>query len=244
MHERTDSNIRENGVPEDPVNTLGYLKTFFTWMPVISEALELDAGKREKWLDIAEHLAEYPRGTIREIRDNPTLWTEADVELEDLLPEELMDTQIYYDEGVGGKWSFHFPGNVMQIYPGSAIGLGSDPKELEIARNTVHIHALVENALASLLSNGHASTIGLQSTSIRPLPTAYTITLRIIPTNGSGKRSGRKARPTNPAAEHTSEVTIQIRYPILSTNFAQNRSTNSCVRKKQVEINAIFPSVI
>lgn len=147
MHERTDSNIRENGVPEDPVNTLGYLKTFFTWMPVISEALELDTGKREKWLDIAEHLAEYPRGTIREIQDNPTLWTEADVELEDLLPEELMDTQIYYDEGVGGKWSFHFPGNVMQIYPGSAIGLGSDPKELEIARNTVHIHALVENAL-------------------------------------------------------------------------------------------------
>ena len=48
---------------------------------------------------------------------------------------------------MGGKWSFHFPGNVMQIYPGSAIGLGSDPKELEIARNTVHIHALVENAL-------------------------------------------------------------------------------------------------
>lgn len=147
MHERTDSNIRENGVPEDPVNTLGYLKTFFTWMPVISEALGLDTGKREKWLDIAEHLAEYPRGTIREIQDNPTLWTEADVDLEDLLPEELMDTQIYYDEGVGGKWSFHFPGNVMQIYPGSAIGLGSDPKELEIARNTVHIHALVENAL-------------------------------------------------------------------------------------------------
>lgn len=147
MHERTDSNIRENGVPEDPVNTLGYLKTFFTWMPVISEALELDVEKKDKWLDIAEHLADYPRGTIREIQDNPTLWTEADVKLEELLPEELMDTEIYYDEGVGGKWSFHFPGNVMHIYPGSAIGLGSDQKELETARNTVHIHSLVENAL-------------------------------------------------------------------------------------------------
>ena len=42
MHERTDGNIRDNGVPEDPVNTLGYLKTFFTWMPRISEALDLD----------------------------------------------------------------------------------------------------------------------------------------------------------------------------------------------------------
>ena len=33
-------------------------------------------------------------------------------------PEEMLDKEIYYDEGVGGKWSFHFPGNVMQIYPG------------------------------------------------------------------------------------------------------------------------------
>lgn len=148
MHERTDRNIQENGVPEDPVNTLGYLKTFFTWIPVISEALELDAEKRDLWLYIADHLAEYPKGTIREIQDNPTLWSEAEVDLNKLLPEELMDTEIFYDEGVGGKWSFHFPGNVMQIYPGSAIGLGSNPEELKIARNTIHIHVLVENALA------------------------------------------------------------------------------------------------
>ena len=147
MHERTDSNIREHGIPEDPVNTLGYLKTFFTWMPVISSALELDEEKKEKWLDIAEHLAEYPKGTIRQIQENPTLWTEADVSLDQLLPEELLDMEIYYDEGVGGKWSFHFPGNIMQIYPGSAIGLGSSPEELKTAWNTVHIHALVENAL-------------------------------------------------------------------------------------------------
>ena len=48
MHERTDGNIRDNGVPEDPVNTLGYLKTFFTWMPRISEALDLDEKKEGK----------------------------------------------------------------------------------------------------------------------------------------------------------------------------------------------------
>ena len=150
MHERTDGNIRDNGVPENPVNTLGYLKTFFTWMPKISEALGLDEKKRQKWLEIAENLAPYPKGTIREIQDNPTLWKEVDVKLEDLLPEEMLDKEIYYDEGVGGKWSFHFPGNVMQIYPGNAIGLGSDPEELEVARNTVQIHAMVENALGEL----------------------------------------------------------------------------------------------
>ena len=38
----------------------------------------------------------------------------------------------------------------MQIYPGNAIGLGSAPEELEVARNTVQIHALVENALGEL----------------------------------------------------------------------------------------------
>ena len=142
--------IRDNGVPENPVNTLGYLKTFFTWMPRISEALDLDEKKREKWLEIAENLAPYPKGTIREIQENPTLWKEVDVKLEDLLPEEMLDKEIYYDEGIGGKWSFHFPGNVMQIYPGNAIGLGSEPEELEVARNTVQIHALVENALGEL----------------------------------------------------------------------------------------------
>ena len=72
------------------------------------------------------------------------------MKLEDLLPQEMLDKEIYYDEGVGGKWSFHFPGNIMHIYPGNAVGLGSAQKELEVARNTVHIHSLVENKLGEL----------------------------------------------------------------------------------------------
>ena len=81
--------------------------------------------------------------------------------------------------------------------------------------------------VASLFSKGQASTIGLQSTSIRPLPIAYMITLHMIPIKGLGRRSGRNASPTSPAAAHISEVTIQVRYPILSTHFAQNASTRS-----------------
>ena len=85
--------------------------------------------------------------------------------------------------------------------------------------------------------------IGLQSTSISPLPIAYIITLIIIPAKGFGRILGRKASPTRPMAEQASEVTIHILYPILSTNLAQNKSTISWVKKKQVEISAIFPSV-
>jgi hypothetical protein len=151
MHERVTRNIREEGYPEDPVNTLGYLKVFFDFMPKISRDLGINEDRIETWKEIRDHLADYPVGTIREIQDNPTLWTEADAELCDLLPDELLDIPIYYDEGKGGKWSFHFPGNVMQIYPGCAIGLGSSEEELQIARNTVHIHAVVEDALAEKL---------------------------------------------------------------------------------------------
>ena len=52
--------------------------------------------KREKWLEIAENLAPYPKGTIREIQENPTLWKEVDVKLEDLLPEEIKETAILF----------------------------------------------------------------------------------------------------------------------------------------------------
>ena len=86
--------------------------------------------------------------------------------------------------------------------------------------------------------------IGLQSTSISPLPIAYIITLIIIPAKGFGRIPGRKASPTRPMAEQASEITIHILYPILSTNLAQNKSTISWVKKNQVEISAIFPSVI
>lgn len=147
MHERTDQSIREDGVPEDPVNTLGYLKVFFTWMEKISRDLGLDEEKRACWARIAGRLAPYPKGTVGAIRENPTLWAEADVSLTEILPKELEDTTIYYDEGKGGKWSFHFPGNIMHIYPGGAVGLGSDHEELQTAVNTVHIHVLAENAL-------------------------------------------------------------------------------------------------
>ncbi|MEE0955902.1 MAG: hypothetical protein U0L49_08855 [Eubacterium sp.] len=151
MHERTEENVRQNGAAEDPVNTLGYLKTFFTEMPMVSECLDLDEDKREKWKNIAAHLAPYPKGTIRRIADNPTLWQEADADIQTLVPEELKDLPVYYDEGVGGKWSFHFPGNVMHIYPAGAIGLSSDPEDLQTARNTILIHDVIENALAAVL---------------------------------------------------------------------------------------------
>lgn len=149
VHERTDRDVQENGIPEDPVNTLGYLRSFFSFMQTISRELDLDEDRRARWKEIGEHLAPYPAGTLREAAENPTLWAEADVPLSELLPDEWMDANVFYNEGKGGRWSYHFPGNIMQIYPGGAIGLDSDPALLETARNTIHVHALIEDSLAA-----------------------------------------------------------------------------------------------
>lgn len=148
MHERLEADVRENGESWNPSNTLGYLKVFFEAIAKISEDIGLDAKRREKWREIARNLAPYPTGTLAEIANNPTLWAEADVPLHQLVPEKWMHRKVFYNEGTGGKWSYHFPGNIMQIYPGGAIGLGSESKLLETARNTIHLHALIENNLA------------------------------------------------------------------------------------------------
>ena len=56
--------------------------------------------------------------------------------------------------------------------------------------------------------------IGLQSTSISPLPIAYKMTLIRIPPKGLGNRSGKTARPISPVAAHISDATTHMRYPV------------------------------
>ena len=65
--------------------------------------------------------------------------------------------------------------------------------------------------------------------------------LRRMPVNGSGRSSGKKARPASPAAEHTSEATAHLRYPIRSAKRAHKTSMISCVTKNVPGIRAIFP---
>ena len=148
MHERTEDDVRKNGESMDPVNSLGYLKCLFHFLPVISRDLGLDEDRRSHWEEIADLLAPYPVGTLEDIRENPTLWAEAEVPLGELVPAEWMKKTVFFDEGKGGKWSYHFPGNIMQIYPAGAIGLGSDPDLLQTGWNTVHVHSIIENQMA------------------------------------------------------------------------------------------------
>lgn len=150
MHERVTSNVEEHGLPEDPTNTLGYLRTFFRQMADVSRDVGLDEGKRELWVHIATHLSGYPVGVIGDIVENATLWNEGEVTVRDLVPQHFHRKRVFLNEAKGAAWSLHFPGNIMQIYPGGAIGLGSPEEELAIARNTVHALALMEKGLGEI----------------------------------------------------------------------------------------------
>ena len=154
MHERTTRDIQLHSVPEDPTNTLGYLRSFFADMLDAAASLGAEADRRDKWRDILGRLAPCPSGTIDEIADNPTLWNEGDQSLRDLVPDGLRAVPVWYNEAVGGKWSMSFPGNVMHIYPGGAIGLDSPEAELAISRNTVAALSAMEHALRSAPARG------------------------------------------------------------------------------------------
>ena len=92
----------------------------------LSTELQQDAAEREKWHYILSHLSgyatqEYKGKTIfrRTEKDNPPR--------KQTVTNKLPGTNKH--PGV--------PSSITQIYPASQIGLGSDPRLLEISRNTV-----------------------------------------------------------------------------------------------------------
>jgi hypothetical protein len=96
----------------NPILSLGLLRNLYGNLIPMSEALGADAGRRAKWRDILDKLSEFP---LQE-RDGKTVFR-------------------YSEKGM--DW---YPSNtlgIQHIFPSGAIGLDSDPKLLEISRNTI-----------------------------------------------------------------------------------------------------------
>jgi hypothetical protein len=79
----------------------------------ISEALAVDADKRDKWRDIAEKISAFP------------------------LQERDGKTVFRYSEKGTAWWDSNTLG-IQHIFPAGAIGLDSDPKLLEISHNMIN----------------------------------------------------------------------------------------------------------
>jgi hypothetical protein len=150
MHEKTTSEVKSSVMPENPVNTLGYLKMFFGAMPDLSADLDLDADRREKWRHIHDHLSGYPTATVAEIGADYPPWRGSSPDLREIAAPELHDKKIFVNEEKGSRWTISFPANIMHIYPAGAVGLDSDPELLETARNTIAVRAHQEKKMFEL----------------------------------------------------------------------------------------------
>ena len=94
------------------VFTLGLVRTLFTSMVSFSQDLGVDAERRIKWQHILDHLSKFP--TME--RNGKTVFR---------LTERGMD---WFHMHCVGLW---------EVFPAGAIGLESDPKLIEISKNTI-----------------------------------------------------------------------------------------------------------
>lgn len=109
-----NDSIHEGSGPDmNGLLSLGLVKTLFNNMIPMSEALGVDADKREKWKDIAAKISAFP---LREKDGKPIF--------------------RYTEKGM--EWGDGNTLGIQHIYPAGAIGLDSDPKLLEISHNMIN----------------------------------------------------------------------------------------------------------
>ena len=97
------------------IMSLGLVRNVFETALDMSKELGVGADRREKWEHILKHLSKFP--TFE--KDGNTVFR-------------------YTEKGI--DWWINNTAGIQHMYPAGAIGLDSDPKLLEIARNTIRAH--------------------------------------------------------------------------------------------------------
>ena len=107
-----DSIHEGSGPDRNPLLSLGLVRTLFQNLLVMSRDLSTDADHRAKWQDILAGLSDYPR-------------------------QERAGRTVFRYAEQGMAWNDGNTLGVSPIFPAGAIGLGSNPKLLEVCRNTI-----------------------------------------------------------------------------------------------------------
>ncbi|GAB6930694.1 hypothetical protein JCM10914A_46770 [Paenibacillus sp. JCM 10914] len=114
----TDSHPDDEWLKEleekNPILSLALIRAVFKGLLNMSHELNLDLNRRDKWSHIVEHISHFP--TFQ--RDGKTIFR---------LTEE------------GRDWRNDNTLAIQHIWPAGAIGLGSDPKLLDIAKDTITV---------------------------------------------------------------------------------------------------------
>lgn len=107
-----DENWAEGFHSMNPLLSLGFIRAIFKGLIDISTELSKDGERRAKWSHILSHISEFPTYE----REGKTVFR---------LTER------------GSQFNMSNSLEIQQVFPAGAIGLGSDPGLLEIARNTL-----------------------------------------------------------------------------------------------------------
>ena len=107
-----DSIHEASGADFNPIFSLGLLHTLFKNMIQMSNDLGVDADRRVKWQDICDRISAFPT-------------------------QEAGGKTVFRYSERGMAWAGGNTLGVYHVFPGDAIGLDSDPKLLEISRNTI-----------------------------------------------------------------------------------------------------------
>ena len=120
-------------------NGLGYIRVAFKLAMDVSEALGVDESRREKWRHILECLSPLPTAKASEIKK---IFGLPGVAMKDVFPSELLEgREVLCLEEDGVQWGLFCAVALQNVYSNGIIGLDSDPKLLEIARNTLELKA-------------------------------------------------------------------------------------------------------
>lgn len=121
-----DAVHEESGPDMNPIQTLGLVRMVMDTALDMSEALGVDAERREKWQHIRDNLAPYPTCTVGDL---PEQFRPAD--------QSLWALPIFRYTEKGTAWWKDNTVGIQHIYPAGGIGLDSSPELLERARNQI-----------------------------------------------------------------------------------------------------------
>jgi len=111
-----DDAIQEDHALTDfnPIVSLGLVRTTFELATELSQALGVDAARHEKWKHILKNLSVFPT-------------------------QERNGVTVFRYTEKGTDWVADNTVGIQHIYPAGAISLDSDPKLLEVSRNTIRV---------------------------------------------------------------------------------------------------------
>lgn len=125
-------------------NSLGFIRATLKLVIKLSEALDVDADKRPKWNKILNKLSCYHICSAEKI--GTVFGSNGQCVLHDLVPEEELENKnVFAMEEIGNQWSTICNAQLLEVYPANDIGLDSNPKILDAARNTLKLRSDIED---------------------------------------------------------------------------------------------------